>query len=57
MDPAIEYTKRNKSKIRVGELADVIDKWGDKPSEEFRYKNDKYWEVLRILYELQEEYR
>lgn len=50
---AIEYALNNKSHLRLKELADVIDIWGEAPSKSFRYKDDKYSEVIRILHELE----
>lgn len=56
MDSVIEYAKHYKSKIKAKELAEVIDIWGDRPSKDFKKKEDKYWEVIRILDKLQEMY-
>lgn len=53
---AIEYALSNKSHLRVKQLADVIDIWGEKPSKSFHYKEDKYREVIRILQELDSKY-
>ena len=37
-------------------MNEVIERWGDEPVNSFRYKKEKYHEVLKILDELDSKY-